>query len=87
MPRPIRKKWVRFTLVLLLALYIGSYLLLSRRGFHISDEYGMKGFVFCPLRDPASFRLHFACVVFYAPLIVVDNLVGTGRRPDLNEPM
>ncbi|NQT93173.1 MAG: hypothetical protein HQ559_10465 [Lentisphaerae bacterium] len=37
-----RKKWIVWTLVVLLV-YVGSYVVLSRRGFRDADECGMDG--------------------------------------------
>jgi hypothetical protein len=70
-------------LTCLLALYVGSYAVLSRRGFELSDQYGLKGsFWFLEPHPTAAWEAtHFGCMVFYAPLIAVDyHLVG-GRGP------
>jgi hypothetical protein len=64
-----------------LALYAGSYLVLSRQAFRRADADRTKGFYFCPPRDEAAYRLHRIGVVVYYPLIALDNLLGTGRPP------
>ncbi len=71
--------------ILLLALilaYVGSYLVLSRRGFAQSEALGLgrDGFYFFPPQETASWRAwNYGCVRFYYPLIVLDVWLGTGR--------
>lgn len=67
--------------------YVFSYLVLSRGGFVLSDRLGVGGFYFFEPRDSNVWRItNYSCVVFYYPLIALDNLIGTGRRP-ASEPM
>ena len=81
------------TLLLVVALlppvlaYVGSYYVLSRRGFREADKYGFKGFFFVPPvygggSEPANYR-YFR---FYWPLIRLDRFLGTGR-PIGSDPM
>jgi hypothetical protein len=62
--------------------YVGSYLVLSRRGFAQTEEImGAKGFYFFPPRDSTTWRVcNYGCVVLYYPCIAVDNWLGTGRH-------
>jgi hypothetical protein len=70
-----RRRRLLILATVLLALYVGSYLILSRRGF-IRDGY------FFPPQETASWRVcNYRCVAFYSPLILIDNLLGTGKRP------
>jgi hypothetical protein len=63
-----------------LLLYVGSYLVLSRRGFEYADRSHICGFYFFPPEDTDSWRWrNYACVYLYYPLIEVDQLLGTGR--------
>lgn len=70
----------------LVAFYLGSYLVLSRRGFADADRVNGVGFHFFSPQDSAAWRMcHRGCVVIYYPLIVIDNWLGTGR-PVASEP-
>jgi hypothetical protein len=76
------------TLLIVLALgppvlaYVGSYYILSRRGFREADQYGFKGFYFVtPVYGGASERANQQRFQFYWPLIQLDILLGTGRHP------
>jgi hypothetical protein len=56
----VQKKWKRLLLVfgaLLLSLYVGSYLALSRRGYAEADHFHMKGFYYCCQEDSDAWRL------------------------------
>ena len=81
----VRKKWKRLLLVfgtLLLLLYVGSYLALSRRGYAEADQYHMKGFYYFFPEDSDAWRLkNYACVYLFWPLNVVDRWLGFGRYP------
>jgi hypothetical protein len=74
-----RRTWLG--LGVLLALYLGSYLCLSRSGFREADRYEMEGFYFCSPDKPHAETVHFSCVTVYSPLIAIDRLLGTGRAP------
>jgi hypothetical protein len=76
------------TLLIVLALgppvlaYVGSYYVLSRRGFRESDRYGYKGFHFVPpVYGGGSERANERYFRFYWPLIRLDEFLGTGRPP------
>jgi hypothetical protein len=84
------------TLLILLAVippllaYVGSYYVLSRRGFREADRVGFKGFYFVSPRPPweggGSERENIQRDRFYWPLIQLDWMLGTGRHPAA-EPM
>ena len=81
-----RRRWIA-VLVLLFVAYVGSYLVLSRRGFAESERYGMKGFYFFVPEDTQPWRRwNYGLVTFYYPLIVLDNCLGAGERP-ASEPL
>jgi hypothetical protein len=81
------KRALAGVLVVLLAFYIGSYVVLSRRGFAEADAYAMKGFYFFPPENTDLWRqLNYGCVALYYPLIFIDEELGTGRSP-AREPM
>jgi hypothetical protein len=87
----MRRKCIRLgslCLGILLTLYVGSYYVLSRRGFREADELKWHGFYFVnPPRDsPTWRRWNYSLVTFYSPLIWIDNALGTGRTP-ASEPM
>ena len=71
-----------------LALYVGSYYVLSRQGFRQADREKWHGFYFVnPPRDSRSWRQwNYSLVTFYFPLIWVDNAMGTGYPP-ASEPL
>lgn len=72
----------RRRVVLLLLLYVASYLALSRLAFREARQCGSKGFYFFTPQDTTLWRAsNYACVVLYYPLIVLDDRVGTGMRP------
>jgi hypothetical protein len=83
--RPWQLRWSlvgRLLLVLLLALYVGSYLLLSRQGYAEADLYHMKGFYYLPLENTDRWRYaNYTCVWLFYPLNYVDQALGLGRPP------
>lgn len=79
-----RYVWLAF---LVLIPYVGSYYFLSRLGFRDSDEHHMIGFYFVTPLTPERACLNTACVVFYSPLILIDNVMGTGRYPGISMPL
>ena len=75
--------WRRLTMIVvivLLVVYVGSYLVLSRRGFAQADAWNAQGFYFLPPEDTDEWRFYNTTLVWiYYPLVVVDNWIGTGR--------
>ena len=68
--------------LLLLATYVGSYLVLSRRGYAQADEYGMKGFYYYRPENTDAWRYkNYGCVILFWPLNTVDCAIGYGRHP------
>lgn len=60
--------------------YVSSYVVLSRRGFAEADAQDAEGFYFLAPEDSDEWRFrNFTLVRVYAPLIAVDNAIGTGR--------
>ncbi len=86
----MRKKRKRLLLVfgaLLLLLYVGSYSVLSRRGYAEADQYNMKGFYYFFPEDSDAWRLkNYGCVVLFWPINLVDRCLGFGRDP-ASEPL
>jgi hypothetical protein len=67
---------------LLLAVYVGSYLWLSRRGYEEAERFNMCGFYyFTPEPTPEWRFKNYGCVRLFAPLNVLDCALGTGRPP------
>lgn len=64
-----------------LALYIGSYIGVSRYAFRVADDYGIAGFYFCLPDTESSYHAHRTATIFYYPLILLDSAIGTGRSP------
>jgi hypothetical protein len=74
-------------LVLLVTLYFGSYLWLSRRGYAEADQYGMVGFYYFFPENTDEWRAkNHGCVVLFWPLNAVDRALGLGRHP-ASEPL
>src|SRR6516162_1825606 len=77
-----RSKLLLVALALLLALYIGSYLFISRRGYAGADKYGMSGFYYFSPEESAAWRAkNFGCVILFWPVNAIDRALGFGRYP------
>jgi len=72
---------VRVLLVVVAVLYVATYLGLSRAGFRYADRVNCEGFYSVEPRDEAADRINYACTIVHYPLILIDNLIGTGRPP------
>lgn len=83
-----RMGWIIWGIVFVFLLtYVGSYGILSRRGFELADQYNMEGFYFFWPEDTDQWRrAEWTARFFYCPLIYVDNWIGTGRWPG-SEPL
>jgi hypothetical protein len=74
------------TLLILLAVlppllaYVGSYAVLSRRGYAYADSYGVKGFWFVPPDTQRDVKKNAEFLTFYSPLIELEIACG-GRHP------
>jgi hypothetical protein len=69
-------------ILILVVLYVNSYLVLSRRGFAEAHRWHMKGFYFFTPRNSDVWRYsNYGCVYLYYPLIMEDNILGTGMSP------
>ena len=80
----LQKYWRGTVLVAgaLLCVYVGSYVILSRRGFDLSDQFDLRGFYFIPPEDTDEWRRAESDLrLLYLPLICVDYGIGTGRWP------
>lgn len=86
----MQKKWKRYLWVLgtlLLLVYVGSYIVLSRRGYAEADQYNIKGFYYRYPVDSDAWRLkNYGCMYLFWPLNVVDRCLGLGRYP-ASEPL
>ena len=85
----MKKRWqpLFFTSSLLAALYISSYVVLSRRAYAEADRCGFEGFYYFLPENTAAWRVknQGGMVLFY-PLNLIDQWVGLGRPPAC-EPM
>lgn len=74
-------------LAVLLAVYVSSYAILSRRGFAESDLWEIEGFYFLSSENTYEWRFwNYGLVRIYYPLSLIDNWIGTGR-PIASEPL
>lgn len=72
---------------ILLLIYIGSYLALSRRGYAEADLCSFKGFYYLTPEDTDRWRTaNYGLAILYWPVNRLDRLFGTGRSPAA-EPM
>ena len=73
--------WLLAVICVVVATYISSYLVLSRRGFAQANRMRVEGFYFLTPRDTNTWRQwNYGLARFYAPLIALDNGIGTGRQ-------
>ena len=81
MPKRVRCLLVLFGL--LFVLYVGSYYVLSRRGYAEADRYNMgKCFYYFTPENTDSWRFrNYTCVDLFSPLNAVDRALGFGRYP------
>jgi len=79
--RRSRRRWIVLAvLVSLLIAYVGSYLVLSRRGAALTEAMGGAGFYFFPPENTDRWRAwNYGLVAFYYPLILIEDWLGTGR--------
>jgi hypothetical protein len=68
-----------YCLLAVLALYVGSYVALSRIGFRHADAMGAKGFYYVTPIGPWTQKTNSALCILYYPISAIDYLVGTGR--------
>jgi len=67
---------------LLVAVYVASYLWLSRRGYDEADRWSCKGFYYFTPDDSKSWRVkNYGCAAAFAPLNALDRALGNGRSP------
>jgi hypothetical protein len=76
------RKLLLLAAVLLCVTYVGSYVVLSRRGYADADYYGFKGFYYFLPEDNGGWRLRNGfCVVVYWPVNKLDVAIGLGQYP------
>jgi hypothetical protein len=77
-----RRQIILFLIAMMVVAYVGSYVVLSRRGFAEADEAGLLGFYFVPYEDTETWwPRNYTLVCIYYPLIFIDYQIGTGRLP------
>jgi hypothetical protein len=68
-----------------LAMYIGSYLVVSRRGMAEMQSYGMTAFFYVPadkvFKSPEWEEAHYFLMRVYEPLNYIDCALGAGKSP------
>jgi hypothetical protein len=83
----MKKPRLLLALAVFLLLYVGSYAVLSRRGYAEADRYNMKGFYYLTPEKTVQWRFeNSTCIYLYLPLNVADQWLGTGRSP-ASEPL
>ena len=78
-----RSYFIFFSIVtVLLALYVGSYTVLSRRGYAEAKQYDFSGFYYLRPENTASWsRWNMLLRYLYMPLNELDCAIGTGMYP------
>lgn len=77
-----RRRVFKISIVILLTLYVSSYLILSRLGYAEARRNNARGFYYGGMpQNRRGLRFHQICRVIYAPLNSVDCMLGTGREP------
>lgn len=67
---------------LLLLLYVGAYLALSRQGYAVADQYGLDGFYYVVPENTDAWRAtNRSCELLFMPLNWIDCSLGSGRPP------
>jgi hypothetical protein len=78
--RSRRRRRLAWAAAILLAVYLGSYLFLSRRGDAWCRPRGCIGFFYAlPTDTPRWWTLHKVCFLVYRPANWLDRELGTGR--------
>ena len=67
--------------MLLVAMYIGSYLLLSRLSYKRADALDLEGYYFVAPTSQRAETLNRCITYFFYPLVFVDCRLGSGRCP------
>lgn len=76
------KRLLLISAIALLVVYIGSYFVLSRRGYAEADEFKMHGFYYFLPEDSDAWRAkNYRCVLLFSPINALDRALGTGRQP------
>jgi hypothetical protein len=65
--------------VILLTVYLGSYLVMSRIAFRQADRANAEGFYFFVPLTPGLKAANDSCFALYWPLVEIDKALGTGR--------
>jgi hypothetical protein len=73
--------WI-LVLSLVFLTYLTSYLVISRHAYAQAEQSGIKGFYYFTPENADSWRWkNYGFIVFYYPINVVDQWLGTGRAP------
>lgn len=75
-----RCKTIIAIVLLLAALYVGSYLAWSRVCYALLP-FDVDSFTFVPVGTKSGREVHLGICVFYGPLIKIDTMMETGRYP------
>jgi hypothetical protein len=73
----MRKRRLTVIGTLLLLLYVGAYVGLSRRGYSEARRDGMHGFYYLPPKDSDAWRFgNGTCILLFYPLNALDSFVA-----------
>ena len=81
----LRTLLIAFAIAPPLCAYVGSYYLLSRRGYAFADSVGSPGFWFVPPETKRDVKRNNDLIRLYYPLVRLEELCGS-RRGLAHEP-
>ncbi len=76
-----RDRTLLITVAVLLTLYVGSYLALSRMGIQQAAVYDSEVYYFVEPTSDGRVNSHLTCCLIYQPLIYLERLLGSPYCP------
>jgi hypothetical protein len=70
-----------FAIIGLLAIYVTTYFVMSRRGYQQSRAVGFKGFFFVLPHNEWYLQINRVCQIVFYPLVQAELMMGTGEHP------
>ncbi|QDU73131.1 hypothetical protein Pan97_00980 [Bremerella volcania] len=76
-----RSHFPSICVVILLILYVGSYVALSRQGIQQAVQYDSEFYYFVEPTTEGRVNSHLMCCLIYMPLIVIEARLGSDYYP------
>lgn len=77
-----RKQLPGISVVILILLYVGSYVALSRMGIQQAAQQDSESYYFVEPTSEGRINSHLICCMIYMPLIMTEVYSGAKFRPD-----